>query len=131
MAVTAAITLGASSGTAPCSTSVICTITNGGAGTLSVLSIQPTVVASGLLAQNVSVALGMPNIGQGQNNTVLGSNGTLAPYWGAVFYAPIASNGSPSEPATEVYTLGALIYMSDGSIVSATTADFTASARTP
>ena len=127
MAKTAAITLGASSGTAPRVVNVICTVTNN--DTLaSVTGIQPTCVASsGATTSSCAADLGTPNIGPGMNTAVAGSGGTLALTWPAVIHNPWGGAGL-AEPASQVYVLGALVYMSSGEVITASTSNFTASA---
>lgn len=131
MAVTAAITLDKSSvTTSPSGTAsgsppptgtptppvlVTMTFTNGSAGSVNVLGIQPTVPLQ------APFLLGSPPTGFGQPVTVPGS-GTLAISWSII---PLAPTSAPLGSAGQTYAIGATASMSDGSQVVATTSTLT------
>jgi hypothetical protein len=127
MATTGAITLSSSTAVAgPPGVLVTLTLTNGGTAAVTVLSGALTISPIGAPA-----AAGQLPLGPGYPITVNGSSGTLALSTQFVPYAPPAnSNASAANTPSLVYTIGALVTMSDGSVVSATTATLTVSPPT-
>lgn len=129
MAVTGVITLSTSS-TAPGQVfPVVLTLTNGGVTSVNVTSIVPTTTPHSGTAQSVATSNGAPLLTPSTTVAIAGSSGTLAIGWSDVAYAP-TGGGSLFSPATQQYDIGALIYISDGSIVTATTATLTVTAPT-
>lgn len=102
---------------------VACTVTNTNSSDVTVLGVHPFV------DRTAPVALGKPPIMPGQYVTVPASGGTLVLHWGAEFFSPTwASAGFPQDFASSAYTLGAIVYTSDGSVTTASTASFTVTA---
>lgn len=123
MSVTGAIALSSSSIYNEQTTTATLTLTNGAAVDVLVTGIAPTCVPNGLTGQTTSVALGQPVWGGGFNMTVVASS-TAKFSWGVTPHAPTSGQGL-AEPASYVYTIGAITTLSDGSLVSATTANVT------
>lgn len=125
MAITAAIALSAATCTAEQPIGVVCTVTNGNASSVDVMSVTPTMTPASATKQSVSSAQGLSPVGPGMTVAVAAS-GTLALAWTVVPHAP-AAGGGLANPASHVYDVGALVYTSDGSITAATIATLTVS----
>lgn len=126
MAITAVIALSSATALAEQAVAVTCTVTNSGAGSVNVLSIIPTAPINGLTPATTAVSQGAPPLGPGMTTAVAGSNGTLALTWQAVAHAPTTNtNQSIAEPTSLVYSMGATVYTSDGSVTVATPATLT------
>jgi hypothetical protein len=132
MTITAAITLTPSTTTRGQVSNAVCTITNNGAGVVTVTLCEPTAVANGgAVTQSVPIALGRPAISQGQNLSIASGGGTLALPFGIAGLAPSGpTSGFPSSQASEVITIGAQCAVSDGSTATAATANLTVNAPT-
>lgn len=112
MAKTAVVTLAPSSVTINAPINCVVTITNGDGSDVQVRSVQPTAIATGAGVYAAPVGLGQVDLGPNENLTVTASGGTLALPFSVVFFGPSATT----------YTVGALIQLSDGTNVSASTA---------
>ena len=97
---------------------------------LKATGIQPLCYASGgATTTSVSAGRGMPPVGPGLNAVVPGSSGTLVLNWPVAIYGGWGGYGL-AEPASQVFTVGAIIYTSDGQAVASSTANFTYTAPT-
>lgn len=124
MAITAAMTVASATAKAGQRVACTCTVTNSGVGAVNVTAIQPVVTINGQTEQDVAAAAGVPGLGPGATVTVAGGGGTLAKTWDVVAHAPTTSYGFAT-PASLVYSVGATVYTSDGSIAAATPATIT------
>jgi hypothetical protein len=126
MAITAAITLSASTVTSnqtPPSQAAL-TVTNTGANAVLVTGIAPTVVPHGQTPQSVAVGVGVAAFGGAFAVSVPGSSGTLVFNFPVQAFAPTTTYGL-AEPTQYQYDVGATVYTNDGSITAATTATLT------
>lgn len=123
MSVTGAIALSSSSIYNEQTTVATMTLTNGAAVDVLVTGIAPTCVPSGLTGQTTSVAQGVPVWGGGFNMTVPASS-TAKFSWSVTPHAPTSGQGL-AEPASYVYTIGAVVTFSDGSTANSSTANVT------
>jgi hypothetical protein len=145
MAITAAITLGSATCKALQKIAVTCTVTNGNASTVNVTSVQPQITLSGVVENPGAYSVGQPNLGPGMTTSVaasgtLGVNFDITPMTpqcptygtnpfpsagvGGVAITPLQPN---SQPHSQIYTIGAIVTTSDGSVTSATTTTLTVS----
>ena len=120
MAISAAVTLSKSSASVNMPVVATVTITNSGGAAVTVTSIQPIVQTTNFANDGLPAAIGVIAQGPGINLAVPGSSGTLALGYSLVGFAPA--------PASGTYTVGALVYTSDGSVTSASTASLTVTA---
>lgn len=128
MAITAAITLSASTINANQKTTATCTVTNSGSSAVNVTAMTPFAAPTGTTKQSVSCAVGMPPLGPGMTVAVPGSSGTLAVLFDVIPQAPQANTTAPgqvAEPTSFQYDIGCYVYTSDGSQVAATVATVT------
>lgn len=123
MAVTAAMTLSAASCKAEQKVTATCTVSNSGAAALYVGYIQPSLTPHGGTVQSVSSAVGVPAVG-GAFAVTVAASGSTAFSFDVVPHAPASGYGN-AEPASLVYDVGALIGMSDGSLVAASSTTLT------
>lgn len=119
MAITATVAL--SSATAKSGQPVTATVTvsNSGGASVNVLNVTPTAPINGLTPRTTSVALGAVPLGPGTTVAVAAS-GTLDLSWQVRAHAPTTDTDNPAVPSSLVYSIGATIYTSDGSITVAT-----------
>lgn len=124
MAITAAIALSDSTISMAQTIAATCTITAGvGDGPVLVTGFVPTCAPTGVLEQSVAVALGAPPTGPGMDVTVP-DNDTLDVTFSVTPNAPSSGEGL-AMPASQVLDVGATIYLSDGSVITATPAALT------
>src|SRR5258706_349756 len=109
MAITAAITLGSATGTAPAATTATCTVTNNNSTDANVTGIFPKITPTGLTPQSVAAQAGNVNLGPSQTVRVAASGGTLALSFPIIAFAPFPSSTSaapsPANPASFVYDI--------------------------
>lgn len=118
MAITATTALSSATAKSGQVVTATVTVTNSGGAAVSVLGMQPTAPINGATAGSTSIALGVPPLGPGMTTSVAAS-GTLALSFGVVAHEPTTSEGL-AETASVVYSIGATIYTSDGSVTAAT-----------
>lgn len=90
------------------------TLTNNGSADVRVVSVQPLVTPSGLTQTSVAAPTSIPNAA----GTVVPANGTVTISWRVLFQAPNLAYINAS-PAQFEYGIGALTYLSDGSLAAA------------
>lgn len=118
MAITATIAVSSATAKNEQRVGVACTVSNSGSSAVNVTAIVPKMVVNGTTPQTCSVALGAPNTGPGMTVSVAASGSTIF-YWDVLAHAPQSGYGL-AEAASVVYSVGATIYTSDGSITAAT-----------
>lgn len=127
MSKTAAMTLSSATAKTNQAVTATCTITNNDGAAVNVTSIQPTAPVTGTTPGSTPVSLGMPALGGAFPTSVAASGGTLAVSWPVVGFAPITSYGQGAEQDSLVYDIGATVYLSDGTILTASTTTLTVS----
>lgn len=127
MSKTAAMTLSSATSKTGQVVTATCTVTNNDGTAINVTSITPTCPVTGGTAGSTPVSLGMPPIGGAFPTAVAASGGTLAVSWPVVGLAPVTSYGINAEQDSLVYDVGATVYLSDGTIVTASTTTLTVS----
>lgn len=144
MAITAAIVVNPSTANTLQQVAAALTVSNSGSSAVIVTSVAPSENVAGASTQTSgAILLGQPNTGPGMNVTVP-AGGTLVLNFSVVPMAPnvgvYTSNPFPSagvggvaivplqpesQPAQQIYDIGALITTSDGATTSATVAVLT------
>lgn len=125
MAISATIALSSSTSLSTQKVTATITVTNSGAADVLVSAVAPKAVPSGLTTQSIALSLGVCPIGGAFNSTVAASS-TLKLSFPVVAHAPITpSPGTLTNPTSQAYSIGALIYTSDGSITDATPSTLT------
>lgn len=118
MAITATIAVDNATKVVNQNIAVALTVSNSGGANVNVLSVVPNAITTGQAASiPPSDAVGQPSIIVGSSSHVVPAGGSLQINWGAVFFAPstgYAGTGSGT------YSLGAIVYSDDGSVVSPT-----------
>jgi hypothetical protein len=129
MAITASIALSPATATRNLNVNAALTVNNSAAGPVQILAITPSVVAtSGGLSSSTPVNFSAPILPGGQLYTVPGT-GSVVVNFGLNALAPAGpSDGFPSTQASEVYTVGAMVYTGDGAVTIASTANLTVNA---
>lgn len=123
MAVTASIALASATLTAEQRTTATLTVSNSGGSAVLVTGISPTYTPSGSTSQAVSVALGVVPFG-GPFPQSVGAAGTQNFPFDVVPHAPASGYGL-AEPASQTYSVGAIVLTNDGSVTVATPATLT------
>lgn len=118
MACTAAITVSSATAKPEQRVHVTCTVSNGGGASVNVLWLRPYLQPTGTTLESVSAAQGVPPLGPGMTVAVAAS-GTLAITYDVVAHSP-QPGGGLANPSSQVFDVGAVIGISDGSIVTAT-----------
>lgn len=143
MAITASIALGSATVTTLTQVSALLTVSNSGGSAVLVSAVVPTCVVNGSTQVPGAINMGLPNMGPGQNVTVP-AGGNVVLNWSLVPMAPNVGvyNANPypsagvggvaivplqpeSQPAQQVYSIGALVYTTDGAVTTATPAVLT------
>lgn len=144
MAITASIALGAATVPTLQQVSALLTVSNSGGSAVLVSAVVPTYVVSGGTQVPGAINMGLPNTGPGQNVTVPAGGALTTLGWSLVPMAPNVGvyNANPfpsagvggvpivplqpeSQPAQQVYSIGALVYTTDGAVTTATPATLT------
>jgi hypothetical protein len=114
MAVTAVVTVSPTAVEDESRAVVTCTISNSGTSDVTVTAVEPYVVVESTTAQNVPAAFGRFLTG----TAIVPASGSLALKAGLILHgSPIAS-----DEMWEDYTVGATVYLTDRTEVTATTA---------
>jgi hypothetical protein len=133
MAITASVALGPQSTvTRNVNVNVALTVSNSVAGPVQILAITPQITANGVsgAGSSVPVNYSAPILPGGATYTVPGS-GSVVVNFGINAYAPAGiSGGFPATATSDVYTVGAIVYTSDGAVTIASTANLTINAPT-
>jgi hypothetical protein len=144
MAITASIALSPSSTTAPTDVNAQVTVNNSAGASVTVTSIIPTAVAKTSGTPTTPTLLGICTAGYpGQNNTVPATGSAVfsfslaptSPQTNTYSVNPFPVGVTPlvplAMPSSQVITVGATVFTSDGAITNATTADLTVTGFTP
>jgi len=123
MAITASIALSSATAKAEQRVTASLTVNNSGGAAVTVTSVQPTLVPSGLTSQSVSAGVGVPMFGGAFASSVAASGALVIPF-DVVAHAPTTSYGL-AEPASLAYSVGATVGTSDGAVTVATPATLT------
>lgn len=115
MATLATIALSVSAIQANAPIAATLTLTNNGAADVHVVSIQPLVTPAGLTRASVAAPASLPSTA-GLN---VPASGTATVSWTVLFLAPNIAYINAS-PAQLEYGIGALAYLSDGTVAAAT-----------
>ena len=125
MAITATITLSAATAKSGQRRVATCTVSNSGGAAVNVTGITPTMPINGRTDEVTSVAQTHPCLGGGVTTSVA-AGGSTKFSWDVVAHEPTTNLFTVgAEASSLVYSVGATIYTSDGSVTVATPATLT------
>ncbi len=120
MAITATIAVSSATAKSGQRRTVTCTVSNSGAADVNVTSIRPIMPINGRTDEVTSVAITPPCLGPGVTVSVA-AGGSTAFSWFVVAHEPTTNYLTVgAEASSLVYSLGAIIKTSDGSLTTAT-----------